>query len=190
MAGFAPAVAPTIARHGSKLVVPVPLPGQWAVLPPLCVRCGAPAGPKAVKKAFYWHHPALYILLLSPIIYVIVALIVRKTIRVQVPLCPAHAQRRSTAVTLAWALPLIGVADIFVLPRFNVDLGIAAFLAVILFLAGLVTWAVVSNPIRPTSIDNYYGEFSGCCEVFLQQFPQATPAPVMVQQSPPPPPRA
>lgn len=191
MAGFpsAPA-APTIIRQGSKLVVPVL--NQPVILPPLCVRCGAAADGKTVEKTFYWHHPALYILLVSPIIYVIVAVIVRKSVKVNVPLCAHHAQRRGTAVMLAWLLPLIGIADIFILPRFNVDPGIVALVTIAFIVAGLVIWAVAGNIMRPTSIDKYFAEFSGCCEIFLQQFPQATPqaaTPVQPYMPPPPPAR-
>jgi hypothetical protein len=90
-----------------------------------------------------------------------------------VPLCRQHAARRSGLLTLAWVLPVIGIADTFILPSFGVDGGLVALLAVGLILAGLVIWAVVGSPIRPTFIDQYQGIFSGCCEVFLQQFTQS-----------------
>jgi hypothetical protein len=102
-------------------------------------------------------------------------------------------QRRKTAVTLAWILPLVGIADAFILPRFNVDPGIVVLVTCAFLFAGLVIWAVVGSPIRPKSIDKYYGEFSGFCETFLQQFPQGTAQPPALvpqqsQQFPPPPP--
>jgi hypothetical protein len=109
--------------------------------------------------------------------------------KVNVPLCAQHAQRRSTAVMLAWILPVIGIADAFILPQFKVDPGIVVLVTATLIIAGLVIWAVVANPIRPKSIDKYYGEFSGFCEIFLEQFPQGSPqAPALVQLFPPPPP--
>lgn len=102
----------------------------------------------------------------------IVALIVRKTIRVAVPLCAQHKQRRSVWVTLAWVLPLIGIADGFVLPRlFDLDPGWIGLIVVVCVLTGLIIWAVASNPIRPQSIDNFSAEFSGFCDPFLEQFP-------------------
>jgi hypothetical protein len=188
--------APAIVRSGSKLIFPAPLLNQAVDLPPLCVRCGAPAIDKPLKKTFYWHHRALYILLLSPIIYAIVAVIVRKSMKVNVPLCLQHARRRSNAIIFAWLIPVIGIADIFILPKIGVDPGVIALITTACIITGLVIWAVVANPIRPTSIDKYYGEFSGFCEIFLQQFPQGSPqAPVLVaqqfpqtQQGPPPPP--
>jgi hypothetical protein len=166
--------APPIVRSGSNLFMALPLPRNPVYLPPSCVKCGAPATGKPVEKNFYWHHPAIYlVILISPLVYVIVAFAVRKTVRVAVPLCAEHARKRGICVTLAWVLPLVGVADAFILPRFNVDPALIAAVAVLLVLSGAVIWAVVSNPIRPRSIDAFRAEFSGFCEVFLEQFPTA-----------------
>ena len=192
MAGFASAPAVSaVVRRGSKLIIPAPLPGQPAILPPPCAKCGAPADGKPVERTYYWHHPAIYLTILAGLlIYVIVALIVRKSMKVRVPLCAGHVQRRSIAVTLAWVLPLIGIADAFVLPQFNVDGGIVALLTVVLVLAGLVIWAVVASPIRPSFIDPTRGEFTGFCDDYVQQFPETVQlvAAVPSQRNPPPPP--
>ena len=190
----APEVYPGV-RQGSQLILPNPGPAQAAVLPPFCVRCNAPSNGKPLTKTLYWHHPALYLVILAGvIIYAIVALIVRKTMKVQVPLCPHHAQRRGTAVMLSWLMPLIGIADVIVLPRFGVDMGFAVLLMFALVLAGLITWVIVSTPIRPKLIDQYRGIFTGFCEEFLQRFPDvAQQQPVVAvpsRQIPPPPPIA
>lgn len=167
--------APPIVRSGSNLFFALPLPGQPVYLPPVCVKCGAQATDKPVVKTFYWHHPALYLTIFAGLlIYVIVAVIVRKNVRVAVPLCANHVQKRSLWVNLSWVLPLVGIADAVILPSLNVDGGWVALLTVVLILAGLVIWAVVGNPIRPRSIDAFGAEFSGFCEPFLEQFPIAT----------------
>src|SRR5260370_36502587 len=92
-----------ISRQGKKLIITVPPQlGQTVVLPPLCVKCGAPANDKPVVKSFYWHNPAIYLVILAGVlIYLIVAVIVRKGIEVSVPLCALHSKRRSIAVALA-----------------------------------------------------------------------------------------
>lgn len=185
---------PAITRRGSRLIVPVPPPGQSAVLPAVtCIRCGAPAEGKPLTKTYFWHHPALYLIILAGVlIYLIVAVIVRKSIKVAVPLCAQHRQRRSIGVTLAWVLPVIGIADAFILPQFNVDTGIVVLVVTVLILAGIVIWAVVGSPIRPRKIDQFCGEFTGFCETYLQQFPEfVAPQPMAVPASgqlPPPPP--
>jgi len=197
MAGAAPAISAfPIVRDGSKLIIPAPPPGQPAILPPLCIKCGAPADGKLLERTLYWHHPAVYLLILAGLlVYAIVAIVVRKGMKVRMPLCAHHAQRRSIGVTLAWVLPLAGLADAIILPQFNVDGGIVALIAIVLVLTGLVLWGVVSSPIRPRSIDQYRGVFTGFCETFLQQFPEGsqmapitTLSQVSSSQVPPPPP--
>jgi len=172
MASYVPAPANyPILRDGNTLVITV-APGQVAQLPPLCVKCGAPANGKPVDKTFSWHHPALYLIALAGLLpYVIVGMIVRKSMRLRVPLCAHHAQRRSTAVTLAWVIPLIGVADGFILPNLGVDGSVVGLIAVTFLITGVVIWAIVDYPIRPKSIDRYGGIFSGFCGAYLQQFP-------------------
>jgi len=167
----APAIY-AIVRDGNRLLVPNPPRNQVVPLPPPCIKCGAPANGKPVNKTFYWHHPALYLLVLAGVlVYLLVAVIVRKSMRMSVPLCARHAQRRSTAVTLAWVIPLVGVADAFILPRFGIDGGVVALITLLLVVTGVVIWAIVDYPIRPKSIDQYRGVFTGCAEAYLQQFP-------------------
>ncbi|HLW51349.1 MAG TPA: hypothetical protein VKW06_00775 [Candidatus Angelobacter sp.] len=199
MAAYAPApVAPAIVRQQSRLILPMPAMGQAVILPPAtCIRCGAPADGKPLTKWYYWHAPAFYLtILLGVLVYVIVAVVVRKGMKVTVPLCVQHRQRRSIVVTLTWVLPLVGIADAFILAQFNIDGGIIALVTVALILSGLVVWAMAGNPIRPLKIDNFSGEFLGVCEKFLQQFPEGTaqqfvPVPATIpagQVLPPPPP--
>ncbi|HEY7405779.1 MAG TPA: hypothetical protein VIB39_19795 [Candidatus Angelobacter sp.] len=167
-----PPYAPEIIRDGSHLFIALPPQGQVVNLPPVCVKCGQPATGKPVVKTYSWHHPGFYLLILiALLIYVIVALIVRKTVRVGVYLCPQHAQRRSLWLTLAWVLPLVGIVDGFVLPQVGVDTGWTVLLSIALVLSGLVIWAVAGYPIRARSIDAFRAEFSGFCESFLEQFP-------------------
>jgi hypothetical protein len=140
-------------------------------LPAVCVKCGAPADGKPVEKTFYWHPPWVYVLIfLGLLIYVIVALVMRKQMRVRVPFCRQHAERRRGMLILALILPVIGIADSFILPSYGVDTGLVVLVAIALILAGLVLWAVFGPPIRPTFIDPYQGIFTGCCEEFLRQF--------------------
>jgi hypothetical protein len=177
MASFMPAppVFP-ITRDGAKLVIPVAMALPMALLPPVCVKCGAPADGTPVEKTFYWHPQWLYVLIfIGVLIYAIVALVMRKQMRLRVPLCRQHAERRRGLLILAGILPVIGIADTFILPSFGVDTGLVVLVAVAFILAGLVLWAVAGSPIRPTFIDQYQGIFTGCSETFLQQFPQRIP---------------
>ena len=94
---FTPSVG-TIHREGNAVVVPA----QGASLPPRCVRCNQPASKRLLRR-LYWHHPALYLLILVGIcVYLIPALIVRKKAIVEVGLCQQHANRRLVGILLGW----------------------------------------------------------------------------------------
>lgn len=177
MASYTPApISYPILRDRKKLIVPVAPLNQMVTLPPPCVKCGSPANDEPVIKTFSWHHPALYLLILlgilpGAIIYALVASSVRKKIYLSVPLCPRHIKRRKLALTLAWVLPVVGLADAFILPRLGMELGRACGIAVWFVIAGAVIWGIVTDPIRPRYIDQYRSEFTGLCEAYLQQFP-------------------
>lgn len=76
-------------------------------LPDRCMKCNAPAGGYRLKKKLSWHPSGYYILLVfNVLIYLVVALIVRKTAKVRFPLCPKHRSRRRWAIALGWLLGL------------------------------------------------------------------------------------
>ncbi|MEZ0388815.1 MAG: GYF domain-containing protein, partial [Verrucomicrobium sp.] len=78
--GVTPGVGPW--RHGKSMVIPVNTP-----LPDECFKCGAPPV-KSIKKVLTWHPPLVYLALLPGVlVYIIVALCVRKTATVHIPLC-------------------------------------------------------------------------------------------------------
>lgn len=69
--------APVARIEGNTLVVPINTP-----FPPVCIRTGATQDliPRPIRCSLYWHHPAVYFAILANIlIYVIFALIFRKT---------------------------------------------------------------------------------------------------------------
>ncbi|HEY6727411.1 MAG TPA: hypothetical protein VI197_25425 [Polyangiaceae bacterium] len=95
---FTPTAGATIHREGNAVVVPA----QLAVLPPRCVRCNQPASKRLLRR-LYWHHPALYLLLLVGLcFYLIPALIVRKKAVIEVGLCDRHHQRRLQGILIGW----------------------------------------------------------------------------------------
>lgn len=113
MAEFNPYEAPAaeIAKEEHHLKEPG---GAWrdgkllvmrpeANLPDRCIRCNAPAGGFRFKRNLSWHPPGWYLLLFfNLIIYVIVALIVRKRAKVAVGLCARHRKKRANAIILGW----------------------------------------------------------------------------------------
>jgi hypothetical protein len=80
------------------------------ILPPRCVCCNAPAT-VWIKRKFLWHPPWVWALILcNLIVLVVVALITRKTMTLEVPLCAEHAEHRHRQRILAWILAAIAIA--------------------------------------------------------------------------------
>ncbi len=152
-------------RDGSLLVM-----NKEAELPDRCLKCNEPANGWKLKKSLIWHNPMLYILLISPLIYVIVAVIVQKKAKLRVPLCQAH--RRSRRNLNLWALglcflgPLLIVGVLVVAQEFlqrllsshqNLFLSWGlVLLAVVMFPAGLIVAVIASQVVLPERIDNRY----------------------------------
>ncbi|HWX53055.1 MAG TPA: hypothetical protein VN176_00550 [Verrucomicrobiae bacterium] len=183
MASFSPVSAPAACCDGDKLIVP-----QGAALPVnICIKCGAPANGKPLKKMLGWHTPWLYILIVSPIIYVIVALIVRKQMRLAIPLCDEHAARRKRMILIGWGLAVAGIASVIILANVSSDAaGIGVLLLFVLLFGGLIVGVIGARIITPAYIDASYGSFNGACRAFLDQLPRAVSAATIPPGSFPP----
>jgi double zinc ribbon protein len=149
---------------GNVLVVP-----RDSVLPALCVKCGNTPNEPWVRITFSWHHPGYYFLIISPIIYVIVALIVRKRIKVSIPLCKTHKSIRRkrlwiAAILLIGCIPLPAALAVYV---GNDAAGIvSAWLGIGMFIAGLFFLAY-APPLKAIKIGSASAEFKGACQEFL-----------------------
>jgi hypothetical protein len=79
-----------------------------ARLPPTCVKCGDPEV-RRLKKTLYWHHPAVYLaLIVNVLIYAVLALVLRKSAKIEVPLCRRHNHRRSMMLAVGATLCVAG----------------------------------------------------------------------------------
>ena len=170
-AGAAAAAAPTQPRRvGQQFVVP----RAGAPLPSNCVKCGKPTQ-DTMNKTFWWHNPVLYlIVLISPIIYVIVALIVRKSCKLNVPICEEH---RGSYKSKRWTGGLLMLASIPLwiaigaLGHGSDDaVGIGALVFGVTLLVGLIVFGVATI-IKPTNMDEQTATFKGAGEGFLQLLP-------------------
>ncbi|HWE37172.1 MAG TPA: hypothetical protein VG406_11450 [Isosphaeraceae bacterium] len=144
--------------EGDALVVP-----KGAVLPDVCVKCGDVAV-KRLRRNLSWHNPVVYILMVSPLIYIIVALIVRKTGKVEVGLCGRHARRRLTAILIGWTLALAGIAGmVLTIPIDMPELGGGG---AILFFIGLLCGAFGARTVYPERIDTTHIWLKGVQSAF------------------------
>lgn len=159
----------TIWRDGDVLVK---LMG--AEMPHRCVKCNEPADPPTKARKVYWHHPGLYLLLLiNALIYVIVAIAVRKKAFVSAGLCKEHKSRRRIAMTLSWTGALGGI----VLMYFGADssFGIWGMIAgLVVILASIVGGLIFGRTVYARKIDKTYVRLKGCGIAFLDSLPQFT----------------
>ncbi len=139
-------------------------------LPPFCVRCGAPARGERWKRNYSWHEPAIYLLILAGVlVYVIVAMVVRKQIALDVPICEAHWQRRRKLQKVAIGLLVLMVGLVVLAIATNMD-SVGPFACPGAFLAGvaaLIVHSAAERSLRPKRITDDWGEFAGASPEFL-----------------------
>lgn len=139
-------------------------------LPPFCVRCGAPERSERWKRSYYWHEPALYLLVFAGLlVYVIAAVLVRKRIDLDVPICEAHWQRRRKLQKVAIGLLVLMVGLVVLAIATNMD-SVGPFACPGAFLAGvaaLIVHSVAERSLRPKRITDDWGEFAGASPEFL-----------------------
>lgn len=83
-------------------------------LPPRCVCCNAAATPVSRPRRLSWHTPWLYLLiLLNILIYIVVALLARRTVKLHPALCPRHARERRRGHWTGLALLVLGLLILF-----------------------------------------------------------------------------
>lgn len=152
-------------RDGKALVL---RPGM--TLPPRCVKCNAPVDAPAKKKKVYWHHPAIYLLVLvAVLLYLIVALVVRKQAEVNPALCVAHRKRRWTGIAVGWVGALAG----FAVAILGVGMDSCGVMTVggFLFLGAIVAGMTLARVVYPERISKEFVRLRGCGEDFLASFP-------------------
>jgi hypothetical protein len=149
---------------------------KGSALPPRCLKCNAPTGGRTLKRKLMWHAPYWYLLILfNLIIYAIVAMIVRHTAIVMVPLCEAHRRRRRRMIALAWAIVLAAIASfiaaVVVSDTYPNAAGIGILVALALLLAGLLVGAFGTRTAVPKRIDKQYVWLQKVHPNFLAELP-------------------
>lgn len=141
-----------------------------ARLPDRCVKCNQPTQER-LKHTFSWHHPAIYILLVAAwLIYLIVAMVVRKQATVELGLCDEHKQKRRRNILIMWALLLLGVVC-FVIAIAGDDVS-PAFFGILLLLGGMIFGLATTRVAVPSKIDNRFVWLKGINKDYLDLLPQ------------------
>jgi len=140
-------------------------------LPCRCLKCNGPTSSAPLKRKVSWHPPAFYLIILfALLIYIIVALIVRKQATVSVHLCDLHRKRRSVLIGSCWGAALVGVALIF--SALTSSSGAAGLVGVLLLIGAGIVGAIFGNLVKPSKIDGTTLRFRGAGAAFLDSLPE------------------
>lgn len=151
-------------RHGSTLVM-----SKDALLPYRCVKCNV-ATDRRLKRRLTWHHPAIYILIfVALLIYLIVALIVRKTATLEIGLCEEHLAKRRRNVWISWLLVVSGLAGL-VLGVMQED-GTFLIAGFVLLIAAIIYAVVAVRIVAPSRIDDRFVWLRGINKDYLNELP-------------------
>lgn len=135
-------------------------------LPPRCITCNAPVKGPIKEVKLYWHSPWLYLLILiNLLVYLVVGVIARRTVKVSPGLCDVHAAKRLRRILVVLGLGVGSCAAATGLLTVG-ESGLAiAFLvfAVLLLVIGML----VSRKIYAKKITKDYASLGGCKEPFL-----------------------
>jgi hypothetical protein len=162
--------APVAYREGDILVIP-----SGATLPPNCVKCNAPVAGGYLRKTFRWHSLWLYVLIFFGVfLYFIIALIVQKKSKLEIPFCQKHRSWR-TRMYLAGSFLLIGwIPVLLVMNGFDIDGAKVALICIAMAFSGLVILGTVGMSLAPVYIDEMRTELKGAGEEFLDSLPMQT----------------
>lgn len=155
-------------RDGTHMVMEKSTP-----LPDVCLKCGAPPV-KKVKKTLSWHDPLLYLVILAgPVIYLIIALCLRKTARIFVPLCADCNGRRKRNI----AITILGLASsvaAFVVAGSvnNSDFSVAMALSGVGLVLLTLLWVALTQFVLPQKITDTHAWVKKAGTPFLDRLPQ------------------
>jgi len=144
-------------------------------LPNRCVKSNVPAT-RRLKRDLSWHHPAIFLsILISLLIYIILALVLRKTAKIYIGLSDEWFARRRRAIMTGWFTTVLGIA-MFVIGIASVDqneaFGWLILFGVVLFLFGLIYGLVRARMVSPARISDEYVWLKGVNPEFLADLPE------------------
>jgi hypothetical protein len=142
-----------------------------AEFPDRCVRCNEPANGYRLKRTLSWHPPLVYLtVLINVLIYVVVALCIRKKAVLMIGLCERHRKQRATLMGIGWLLGLGGLA---MLGMGIMRPGLVLAFGILSVLAGLVVALLrATRVVYPTKIDKERAWVKGAGGEFLANLPE------------------
>ena len=139
-------------------------------LPARCVKCNGAVTGKQIPRTLYWHSEWVYILLLSPLIYILVSFFVRKRAKVSVPICEEHRHQRRVVLGVSWLLVAIGIGSLIAAIAYGSGaLGVVTFVTLI---AAIVLGFWKGTLVSAKKIDAQYVWVRGFCRDYRASLPE------------------
>jgi hypothetical protein len=151
---------------------------KGAQLPDRCIKTNKPANGKRFKATLYWHHPVIYLLiLLSLLIYVIVAIAVRKKAVVYVGVTEEMLQKRKRAILWGWGVGIAGIILFFSALSLQSEsaMWVLVLLSLVLMLGGLIGGINKATLVNVDRIEDEYIWIRGVTKEYLALLPEWNP---------------
>ncbi len=162
-------------RNGAMVVC-----SKNAWFPDRCIKCNEFCGDSRLKKTLRWHPQGYYLLfLISPILYLIVAMIVWWRAKVAFPICERHRRKRIIAIAVAWILPIAGIMMMPLGRGLAATAGenrgtietVSVIGGFVLIFGGLIYGLVGSRVASTKKIDKLYVWLTGASPEFVASLP-------------------
>lgn len=154
-------------RFGKTLIIT-----KDAVLPDRCVKCNVDTHNHRFRRKISWHPWYMVVLLfLAPfglLLPLVFYLILKKTMLVDIAVCPRHRRQRRARIALTFVTLLYGIYLLVY------GMGHVQHLVAILGVAMMITSAFLgasAQILRPKKIDPRHGYFRGAGPEFLDSLP-------------------
>lgn len=169
-----PLAGPWVFRKGNQLVM-----HKGADLPDRCVKSNQPANGLRLRRNLSWHHPLIFLtLFIGILIYVILAIVLRKQATIYVGLSKPWFRKRRRAILIGWGLALLGIAIMvgsFVMitdPNGHPSwIGWGLLIGLFVLLGGIINGIIGSQIVRPARITDDYVWLKGVHPDYLADLP-------------------
>jgi len=156
-----------VCRDGNTIVAPV-----GATFPLRCVKCGKPVVGRPKEYKFSWHPLWVYAFLPVLLVFIIVAVVQNRSMRVSFSLCDRHRRFFARLRIAGWvALGTGPILTVVSATAWGDDAAALIWLGILAAVGGLALLLV--KPIRPTRIESTYGKFRSAGPGFLAVIPEA-----------------
>jgi hypothetical protein len=151
-----------------------------AALPDVCVKSNQPAQGRRLRRSLSWHHPAVFLAILAGLlIYVILALVLRKTATIHIGLSDEWFARRRRAIIFGWLSVLAGLGMMFVgfaLVDRHDEFGWLILAGLFVSFVAAIVGVMRARMVAPIRITDEYVWLKGVHPDYLDALPRYTGA--------------